>query len=150
MHKHVTDISRFVDRLPCPHEQKQKIFEYAIAQALALRLPIPTSEVANFARYYADTHHAYVSTEISRINEIKVVDVRFMIDLVSKLYKHRYKLVYAPLDAFSFCTFLASAVKSDALPPAVHETAATILANEEALKGFTIAVQSAFNVRESE
>lgn len=80
-------------------KQRSTLIAMAIARAIAMRLPLPSSPVSGLPMYFATTFDIQVSELISEYNEHLIIDVRLARDLVYKFYKLRYDIVYTG-DAF--------------------------------------------------
>lgn len=72
---------------------KSYLTSIAVGRILANRLPLPSSMVENFEHFYRTTYQIEVTRNISKINEILLLDVETVQTYVLKFFKLRYVLM---------------------------------------------------------
>lgn len=73
---------------------KPEIRNIGLANAIAIGLVLPTSEVENPDEFYIDNCFTKAREDISIINEITVVDVETVLNLIKLFWKIRYNVLY--------------------------------------------------------
>lgn len=72
---------------------KSYLTSIAVGRILANRLPIPTGTVENFEHFYRTTYQIEVTRNISKINEVLLLDVETVQTYVLKFFKLRYVMM---------------------------------------------------------
>lgn len=94
MYHYITKLSlagqEFVSALNANGRSRELLTSVALARAIADTLPAPATLVDNVTSYYKVNSSIQVSSIISGINEIAVIDVDSVSQLVEKFYAHRY------------------------------------------------------------
>lgn len=118
----VMKIRRYVDSSNLSHTQKENLISFAIAQAVAYGLPLPSSPVNSISAHYNNNFAIEVSRKVSAFNEHMVIRVNDILEIISKVYRYRYALVYTPTegDALNIITFMMS-VENNYIPPFLKE-----------------------------
>ena len=76
---------------------ERKFVGYAIANALAYQVAIPTERLDQpFDRYYDDNVVADVKTAVGAFNEVYPVDIQFVRAMIKMIFQRRYKTVWEP------------------------------------------------------
>lgn len=111
-----------LDRLGIALEDRSALLSVGFARALAYSLPLPTSQVDDVYRYFAETHKAHVDACFGQINEQLVLNIDAASDLCQRLWIFRYRLVFDANNA-SVRTFMDAVLKvgTREVPPAVSE-----------------------------
>ena len=91
-----TDIRSILNNHAVFLERTQPATVAGIAKAVAYHLPIPSSPVENLRRYFLEQHNVGVMEFVADVNEAIVVDTDKVIDLVFRIWKTRYEVVYLP------------------------------------------------------
>lgn len=118
----VMKIRRYVDSSNLSHTQKENLISFAIAQAIAYGLPLPSSPVNSISAHYNNNFAIEVSRRVSAFNEHMVVRVADILEIINKVYRYRYSLVYNPTegDALNIISFMMS-VENNYIPPFLKE-----------------------------
>lgn len=111
-----------LDQLGVALEDRSYLLSVAFARAIAYRLSIPTSAVENPYAYFTETHRAAVDMLLGELNERVVLDMDATLDLVSRIWTFRYRMVYDARNP-ALRQFLDALIKvgSREIPPKVSE-----------------------------
>lgn len=134
MRNKILQLTRDADVLSVDSQTRTRIFQLAIAQAIALALPLPSSPVTSLTSYFSVNHMATVNKYLSEINEIRVIDIPVTATMVGKFYRHRYNMVFEPLDTVSLLTLLASTSESTAIDKGVAESVQKLMVDDNSRK----------------
>lgn len=94
MHKVVAEVKFLLNGKEIGHEDRSKITEVLIAEAVALRLELPSGAVEDPRQYYMTHHKVGVVSRLAKANEYQVIDVDRAAELVYKTWLMRYRLVH--------------------------------------------------------
>lgn len=72
---------------------KSYMTSIAVGRVLANRLPLPSGLMENFEHFYRTTYQIEVTRNISRINELLLLDVETVQTYVLKFFKLRYVMM---------------------------------------------------------
>ena len=86
-----------------------------IARAIASRLQLPTSPVADLQIYHAETNDQQVVDIIGFLNETLVIDIEMTRSLTYRFYKLRYDLVHSE-DCFTLLLANMTPALNEVLP----------------------------------
>lgn len=85
------------------NQDRAKLVAVAIARAIALRLPLPTSPVGNLRTYYALNFDQMVIDVVAGFNESMIIDTNETLTQTFNFYRLRYDMVF---ESQSFGTLL--------------------------------------------
>lgn len=104
MRKVVLALQATLDSYQVPLEKRKVLVTLALSKGTAYSLALPTSPVESASQYYANTHRAVVEKLLSEINELFIIDYASCSDLIFKIWRMRYRMVYdvAALDVLAF------------------------------------------------
>lgn len=116
------NISSDLDRYEIALGDRGYLLSVGYARALAYRLPMPTSPVADPYTYFAETHKAEIEETLGQINEKVVINIGAAADLTQRLWLFRYRLIFDCCNA-AVRSFMDAMLKvgTRELPPAVSE-----------------------------
>ena len=125
MRKFVIALQSTLDAYQVPVEKRKFLVTLALSKGIGYGLALPTSQVENANLYYANTHRAMVEKTLSEINELFVIDYESCSDLIFKIWRMRYRLVYdyAALDVLACLDHLLADNERE-IPPVYREIAA--------------------------
>jgi hypothetical protein len=84
-----------------PLNERRRAVAVAVARAISMRLPLPSSPVSSPNVFYNTTHDGSVSEWISKINEHYQLDVSLVRDTSYMFWKLAYDLAYSRDNVFS-------------------------------------------------
>lgn len=116
------NIRECVERFPgeLNPEKRKVLIASAIARAISISLPLPSSPVEVIYGYYANTHYQTVLAAVASINENYVIDVDTTMKLTFNFYKLRYDVLHTVDNMFGLIGIIAS-YSHDSMPPMVSE-----------------------------
>jgi hypothetical protein len=86
------DSRDFISILSLTGKSKDLQTSLALARVIAFDLTLPTAPVDSINSFYISQHKLEVENIISTINEIILVDIKTVLDYVSKFYSLRYNI----------------------------------------------------------
>lgn len=124
MRKFVLAIQSTLDAFQVPPEKRKHLVTLALSKSIAYGMALPTSQVENVNMFYANAHRANVEKLLSEINELFIIDYESCSDLIFKLWRLRYRLVFdfAAVDILSLLDSLTASDERQ-IPPAYREIA---------------------------
>lgn len=81
---------------PLMDNEKNTLIAIAIARALSIHFPLPTSAVNSVAIHFATAHDEQLCKVIAAFNENIIINTQLTRDLTFKFYQLRYDLVFTP------------------------------------------------------
>lgn len=81
---------------PLLDADKSRLISIAIARALSIHFPVPSSAVPSVGVHFTRTFSTPLQEILDKINEALVIDKRGIIDMTAKFYEFRYNLVHKP------------------------------------------------------
>lgn len=79
-------------------EDKSKLFQLILAEAMALSTPIPCEPCEEPASFFRTNYKLRIMTDLSKVNEYIVIDLEDTANLIYKLWLTRYELVHKTND----------------------------------------------------
>lgn len=112
-----TSLRQVFDMNQVPFADRSQLTVLAVAKAIAFHLPLPTSPVDSLPSYYGNTHQSFVNLALGGVNEAIVLDVDLATEMVYKLYKLRYLMVFDATSIDSIKVFEAVASENNRVIP---------------------------------
>ena len=78
-----------------PLELRGPAVEFLVAREIAFRLQLPSSKVDNVRLFYGTNHTPVAKEMVSSVNEQYPLDVHSTIELVYRIWFHRYDLCHS-------------------------------------------------------
>ena len=115
-------ITADLDSIEVPLEDRSYVLALAFARAVGYALPLPTSPVDNPYVAFTTLHSAEVEALASQLNERAVIDVDTVVDLTSRIWIFRVRMLYDATNS-TVRQFLDSMIKvgSREIPPKTSE-----------------------------
>lgn len=98
MHSLVRKTQNLMDNKKVDFEDRGKLMEIIIAEALAIKLEIPSTPSDNINGYFISIVKLPVLKVLGEINEYCVIDIDRTVDLVYRMWSIRYGLVHTTND----------------------------------------------------
>ena len=95
---------------PLLDADKSRLISIAIARALSIYFPLPSSAVPSVGVHFTRTFSTPLQEILDKINEALVIDKRGIIDMTAKFYEFRYNLVHKPEEFITALPALALAM----------------------------------------
>ena len=98
MHLLSYEIQNIIRRNNVPLRERGKMVELLVAEAIALKISLPSSPVSNPGAHFRTQHKVRVLDMLAKINEEVVIDLDRTCDLAMAIWLSRYRLVHSPND----------------------------------------------------
>jgi len=113
MQKILVIINKTLDQHKVKTEDRGLLTEAMIAEYYSSKTSIPPEAVESPSAFFRQIHKLNIMTELSKLNEYSVFNLDRTIDLISRMWEVRYKLVHQTNDIL-VGRLLARVVSEDA------------------------------------